>query len=342
MTNAIAQLQLAWQGQLNDFVTGLVYSPNGDAWAASSAAGEVILVTGGNRLVVLQAANEQSIAGVAFSADGRWLAAGGQAGRLLIWNFEDVHIPPRLVDISVEQWIEHLVWHPTKPELAISYGSQVQIWDAMTSTELVTWKFAKSSVFDLAWHPAGEYLAVAGYKGVEIWSPKERTKIYSLHVDTASLHIAWSGDGRYLAAGNLDRTLTIVDWHHPGDPWQLQGFPGKIRQLSWLAGTTTPCLTVASGTAIVLWNLNSDAMWDGQLLEGHQDIVAALTAHPHIPIWASGGAEGYTCRWSAQGDIEQILTQSVSNITALAWHPQHLYLVTGSQTGEIQLWVIPA
>ena len=341
MTNAIAELQLAWEGQLNDFVTGLAYSPDGAGWAASSAAGEVIWVTTGNEPVVLQAANGKSIAGIAFSADSQWLAAGGQAGRLLIWNCEDAHIPPQLVDIGVEQWIEHLVWHPTKPELAISYGSQVQIWDALTSTELVTWKFP-NSVFDLAWHPGGA-VAVAGYKGVHIWSPQDRTAPnYHLEVDTATIGIAWSRDGRYLAAGNLDRTLTIVDWHHPDDPWTLQGCPGKVRQLSWLAGTTTPCLAVASGTAIVLWNLDSDAtMWDGQLLEGHQDIVAALTAHPQEPIWASGGADGYTCQWSAQG-LEQILNQSLSKITALAWHPQHLYLVTGSQTGTIQLWVIPA
>ncbi|WP_373547774.1 WD40 repeat domain-containing protein [Chamaesiphon sp.] len=335
------ELQLAWQGQISDFVTGLVYAPDGRGWAASSAAGEVIWVPGDSEPVVLQAADGYSIDRIAFSADGDWLAAGGQAGRLLIWHCEDVNTPPQLVDISVDRWIEQLVWHPTKPYLAVSYGSQVQIWDVPKSTEIVAWKFAKSSVFDLAWHPAGEYLAVAGYKGVKIWSPKERTKTYSLNVDTASLNIAWSRDGRYLAAGNLDCTLTIVDWHHPDDPWTLQGCPGKVRQLSWLAGTTTPCLAVASGTAIVLWNLNSDAMWDGQLLEGHQEIVVALTAHPHAPIWASGGADGYTCRWSAQGDLEQILTQSLSKITALAWHPHHLYLVTGSQTGAIQLWIIP-
>jgi Eukaryotic translation initiation factor eIF2A len=337
------ELQLAWQGQISDFVTGLVYAPDGRGWAASSAAGEVIWVAGDSEPAVLQAADGYSIDRIAFSADGDWLAAGGQAGRLSIWNCQEANIPPQLVEpVDLDRWIEQLVWHPTKPYLAVSYGSQVQIWDVPKSTEIVAWKFAKSSVFDLAWHPAGEYLAVAGYKGVEIWSPTDRTKTSSLNVDTASLNIAWSRDGRYLAAGNLDRTLTIVDWHHPDDPWTLQGCPGKVRQLSWLAGTTTPCLAVASGTAIVLWSLNSDAMWDGQLLEGHQDIVAALTAHPSIPVWASGGADGYTCQWSAQGDLEQILPQILSKITVLAWHPQHLYLVTGTQTGAIQLWVIPA
>ena len=133
------------------------------------------------------------------------------------------------------------------------------------------------------------------------------------------------------------------DWDRPEDIWTLQGCPGKIRQLTWLVGKTTPILAVASGTTIVLWNLNSDAtMWEGQLLEGHQDIVTVAIAHPQLPILASAGADGYTCIWSAQGEIEQILTQSVSKFTSLSWHPDRLYLATGSHTGEIGWWEIPA
>ena len=342
--NPRSELQLAWQGQLQDFITGLVFAPSSCGLAASSAAGEVIWVAGHSEPVVLQVADGYSIERIAFSADGDWLAAGGQAGRLSIWNCQDANIAPRTVaPVDIDRWIEQLAWHPTQPYLAVSYGSQVQIWDVPKATEIVAWKFAKSSVFDLAWHPAGEYLAVAGYKGVEIWSPQDRTKIYSLNVDTASLNLAWASDGRYLAAGNLDRTLTIVDWEHPDDSWTLQGCPGKIRQLTWLVGTTTPILAVASGTTIVLWNLTADAtMWEGQLLEGHQDIVTVAIAHPQLPILASAGADGYTCIWSAQGNIEQILTQSVNKFTSLSWHPDRLYLATGSQTGEIGWWEIPA
>lgn len=342
--NPRSELQLAWQGQLQDFVTGLVFAPSSCELAASSAAGEVVWIAQQSEIVVLQEANGQSIDRIGFSADGDWLAAGGQAGRLSIWNCQDANIPPQLVaPVDVDRWIEQLAWHPTKPYLAVSYGSQVQIWDVPKFTEIATWKFAKSSVFDLAWHPAGEYLAVAGYKGVEIWSPQDPTKTYSINVDTASINLAWASDGRYLAAGNLDRTLTIVDWEHPEDIWTLQGCPGKIRQLTWLVGTTTPILAVASGTTIVLWNLTCDAtMWEGQLLEGHQDIVTVAIAHPQLPILASAGADGYTCIWSAKGEIEQILTQSGSKFTSLSWHPDRLYLATGTHTGEIGWWEIPA
>jgi WD40 repeat protein len=342
----IQQSELQWQGQLSDLVTGLVCSPNGNGWAASSAAGEVVWNAGLMDSVVLQAADDRSIDGIAFSADSRWLAAGGQAGQLLIWNCDKIDRPPQLAaKIDCGKWIEHLVWHPTESYLTTTSGSQLEIWDLIKSESMLVWKFDKSSIFDLAWHPAGEYLAVAGYKGVQIWAPRDRlASSYNIGVDTASLNVAWANDGRYLAAGNLDRTLTIVDWLNPEDAWTLQGCPGKIRQLAWIAGTTTPCLAVASGNTIVLWNLTPDGItWNGQLLEGHQDSVEVLAAHPHAPIFGSGAADGYTCLWSASGESQEILNHEIlSRFTALAWHPDRAYLGTGSQSGEIGWWQISA
>ena len=95
--NLRSELQLAWQGQLNDRVTAIACAPDGRGWAASSAAGEVIWNAGLSEIVVLQKANGQPIDRIAFSADSRWLAAGGQAGQLLIWNCDDTNLPPQLV-----------------------------------------------------------------------------------------------------------------------------------------------------------------------------------------------------------------------------------------------------
>lgn len=368
-----SELQLAWQCQLSERVTAIACAPDGRGWAASSAAGEVIWNPGLGETVVLQDAgspnftaaitnasptavstnasrqrpNQFTIDRVTFSPDSRWLAAGGQAGQLLIWNCEDISLPPQLVgQIHFPKWIEHLVWHPTHPaELAISYGSQVKIWDVSTSVEIAAWQFDKSSIFDLAWHPEGTELAAAGYKGVQIWTPTTTmAPTQCIDVDTASLKIAWSKDGRYLAAGNLDRTLTIIDRHHPEDPWTLQGCPGKIRQLAWLSGTITPSLAVTSGNTIVIWGLTSDgSIWDGRLLEGHQGVVEALVAHPHAPIVASGGADGYACLWSVDGEIAQILTDlDVSGFTVMSWHAYDTFLLAGTQIGAIGLWSIPA
>jgi WD40 repeat protein len=346
-----SELQLAWQGQLNDLVTTLTCAPDGRGWAASSAAGEVVWNRGLGELIVLQSPvgdGVDAISQMAFSADGRWLAAGGQAGKLAIWNCDrsDDELPPQLATtLNIDEWVEHLVWHPTEPYLAVSYGAQVQVWDVLTSTKTTAWKFDRSSVFDLAWHPGGEYIAAAGDRGVQIWSAIEPTAPSdNLAVDTTSLKLAWSADGSYLAVGNLDRTLTMIDWQQPDERWTLQGCPGKIRQLAWLNGTDLPSLGVASGETIVLWALSTDATtWNGLSLSGHQDIVTTTIAHPIAPIFATGGADGYACLWTVDGQIEQIFTLPiVSGITAINWHPQALYLAAGTRTGAIGVWTIPA
>jgi WD40 repeat protein len=293
----------------------------------------------------LQAATGESIDSIGFSADSRWLAAAGQAGELLIWNCDDFNLPPQLVSrIKVDKWIEQIAWHPIASHLAISYGAQVKIWDIPKFTEIYTWELDRSSVFDLAWHPAGKYLAMAGSKGIQIWADTDsKAAIHRIEVDTASITIAWARNGCYLAAGNLDRTLTIIDWQNPDDRWTLTGCPGKIRQMVWIEDSTTPCLAVASGSAILLWHLTPDlTTWNGLLVEGHQDTVAALAAHPHAPMFGSGSVDGYACLWSAQGELQQIFTDGIGKFTTLQWHPQHKYLITGSQNGSIGCWVIPA
>jgi WD40 repeat protein len=344
VTSWQSELQLEWQFQLDDLVTSIVCSLNGHGWVASSAGGEVIWNGEQGDVVYLHAADGLSIDSLAFSADGRWLAAGGQAGAVWVWNCQQTNLPPQFVQkINIGNWIEHLAWHPIESHLAIGYGAQVQVWNIPAATQLDHWQL-KSSIFDLAWHPTGQYLAMAGYKGVQLKTHHSADPpVYCIEVDTASLKLAWSAHGRYLAAGNLDRTLTIIDWQNPAAQWTLAGCPGKIRQLVWIAASPHPCVAVASGAAIILWQLNPATMsWEGQCLDGHQDTVTALIAHPSQPIIGSGARDGYTCLWSLQGDIPQIITDDQTPLTTLAWPPQADYLLTGSQIGTIGLWRIPA
>jgi WD40 repeat protein len=339
MSIAVPNLQLEWQAALDDLVTELAWSPNGRNWVGSSAAGEILWMSEHHESTILHESDGYSIDSLSYSADGCWLAAGGRAGKLSIWSCGVVNLPPQLsIEIEFGGWIEHLDWHPVENRLAIANGRHIKIWDIHTNTEIISWSFDKSSVFDLAWHPGGKYLAVAGYKGVQIWELGEVDPVYQLEVDTASLNVAWSHDGRYLVAGNLDRTLTLLDWHDPKDPWILQGCPGKIRHLTWLKDES-PCLAVATGTAIVLWTLTPDKLdWTGLVLEGHEGVIGAIAAHPQTPIFISGDSDGYGCLWSPTGSSEQIITSNLSEYTAFSWHPHGKYLATGTKMGEIELW----
>ena len=343
--NYRSELELSWQGRASDLITDFAWSPTGTSWAAGAADGEIVWNSGDDELDCLKSADDRSIDKISFSADGRWLAAGGRAGKLYLWNCEDRQLPPQLVTtIEIDRWIEQLVWHPTAAQLAISYDRHVKLWDAIADCELADWQFDRSSVFDLQWHPDGAAIAVAGYKGVQIWSPGNDTVgVQRLATDTATIHLAWSEGGCYLAAGNLDRTLALMARQHPDDPWILQGCPGKIRHLCWLVGATSPCLAVASGTELLLWELSqAGTEWNGRSGSGHQSNITALTAHPQFAVPTSGDNDGYICLWSISGEIEQIYRNTVSGITTLEWPENGQHLACGHSNGEIELWVASA
>ncbi|PSN18333.1 WD40 repeat domain-containing protein, partial [filamentous cyanobacterium CCP5] len=238
-----------------------------------------------------------------------------------------------------DAWIDQLTWHPQQNLLAYGVGSQVQIWDVEHNRLVANLEFASSSVLHLAWHPDGHLLAVSGHGGVKVWDTADwSAEPRLIAVPGASLYAGWSSHGRYLASGNLDRTLTVVEWDSP-PPWLMQGFPGKVRQVAWADGTAskTPLLAAACVEGITLWRLSDpDKGWKSQVLQHHQDRVNAIAFQPDHCLLASAGADGKLCLWH-QGRPRQTL-QAKSGLSTLAWHPSGFYLATGSISGEVSVW----
>ena len=337
--------QQQWQGSLTEYVTAVAWSPNG-LLAASSAAGEVVLWQDGS-LVNLLSAGVASIDCLAFSADGKFLAAGGQDGKVRVWSILNSPLSQEGVGEiytldNAPSWVDKLSWSPTCNHLAFSLGRYVQIWDADSQTAITTLPFANSSVLDLAWRPNGESIAIAGNGGVKVWSTINwDDDPYLIDMPSASMVTAWSGDGKYIASGNFDNTITVLEYGSP-HPWMMGGFPGKISNLTWSPrrSSNAPLLAASSIEGIAVWKKEADDKdgWNANVLTLHDRKVQALLFHPHNLLLASAADDGRLCLWTKAKQVGQVLEGAKGGFSCLAWSQDGRQLAAGGQDGELIVW----
>jgi WD40 repeat protein len=343
--NPKQELQLLWQQSLSDYVTAITWFPDMNSLLASSAAGEVVLYNSETKQVsstLLQTATGQSVDCLAISADGEYVAAGGQSGEVNIWQrASEAEFQLVATLKNAPAWVDRMVWNPKQNQLAFSLGRYVQVWDAATAAVVATLNFENSSVLDITWHPDGDRLTVAGYQGIKVWSDWDEDPLF-VEIPSASTMIAWSPDGKHIASGNIDRTISVIEWQKPASPWLMRGFPNKIRQLVWSDTALkrgAPLLASSSSQSIVLWEKHPDPAigWEGQVLGQHEDRVQAMQFQPGTGLLASAGADGWVVLWQ-KSRIGQTLDGAPNGFSSLSWHPKGHQLAAGGQGGELVVW----
>ncbi len=330
-----------WQQRLSDYVTVILWSPNGDLFAASASGELVGYQDNGKAQVILQAATGESIDALALSANGELLAAGGQNGQVCIWRLPETQ--PIVLLENAPAWIDRLAWSPTRNQLAFSLGKYVQVWDGDSGEVITTLSFESSSVLDLTWHPHGDRLTVAGYQSIKVWSALDWDEDPEvIEIASASTRILWSPEGSYIASGNLDKTISVIDAQRPTEPWMMRGFPGKIRQLAWTDAPIkqgAPLLASASTDSIVVWHRHPDDAvgWEGKVLGQHDARIQAMQFQPGSSLLASAGEDGWVVLWPKATRLGQML-KGAERFSSLSWHPQGELLAAGGQNGELIVW----
>ena len=324
--------------QFSEYIRGLAWSADGDRLAIISAGGELALWKKGN-INFLQLESNYSLDCVNFSADGQWLATGGQEGKVRIWRLAANSQTFELISTldNGTAWIDSLTWNPQGNFLAFAVNREIKIWDANTKKISISLNFEASSVFSLAWHPQGNLLAASGHGSVKVWhSSNWKHNPYKLEVPGASLDCAWSSDGEYLASGNLDRTISLLHWDHP-PPWLMQGFPGKVSQVTWLNNQNKNLLAASCQEGITIWHFDRQSKnWRSHVLQ-HQKMVQAIAFAPNSSLLASAGDDSCIQLWQQGKKLIQTL-KGVTGFSCLAWHPTGKYLAAGGQDGELTIW----
>ncbi|MFD7639273.1 hypothetical protein ACFV4P_01335 [Kitasatospora sp. NPDC059795] len=279
---------------------GIVGSGVLDLWDVSSAAHPHTLGT-------VEQLPWGAVQSVAFSPDGRVLAAADSGGEIRLWSLTG---PGRPTPIG-----EPLSGpaHPVRSVAFAADGRTLAAADA--GGEVRLWNVADPG------RPAqlGAPLAV---------SAKEASTV------------AFSPDGHTLAVGSADSEVRLWDVTDPGRPAglgdPLAGPAYPVLAVAFSRDGRT--LAAASADhAVHRWNVSTprNALPLGRPLTGTDGAVNALAFSPDGHTLAAGSVEGTVDLWNLPPTL---LTGAGGNVNATAFSPDGRLLAAGNQNGTVSLW----
>jgi WD40 repeat protein/serine/threonine protein kinase len=212
----------------------VAFSPDGVllATAGKSATGAVVRlwqVATGQLVFTAHLPGDWPAWCVAFSPDGKTLAAGMEAGEVRLWDVATGRERARLAGHGGRvRWIG---FHPDGLSLAVAGNwpdHVVHIWDLVTRTRRFRLAGHDSEVLAGAWRGDGRLLITAGALDgtVRLWNlsgEKPRARVLSvIPPDVPWLHgIALSPEGRHLAVCNPNGTVFVLRLAKPGEVFQV-------------------------------------------------------------------------------------------------------------------------
>ena len=210
---------------------GIAFSPDGNVLASGASTDKVVNLWNPNTGEHLNSfkGHEADVNRVIFRPDGDVLASGSSDGKVHLWDPET----GELLRILNTNKLAGLAFSADSRILANGSweGALVKIWNPETGQPLHTLKPAVDVVFDVAFSPNENILASSGWSGIDLWAADTGEHLLPFPTDSGRflLSIAFSPDGRLLACGQDNKTITLWDADRGMLLHTLRGHAGDTR-----------------------------------------------------------------------------------------------------------------
>ena len=249
---------------------------------------------------------------VAFSPDGRHLAAGGgdgpweisdrarKPGAVRVWDHESGREVRTLGGFA--QAVTGLAYHPSGDRLATAEGAigtmgavgrpgLLTVWDAATWGKVREFRGHDGPLTAVAYSPDGSRLATASWdRTVMLWDGDtgRPTNTLSGHRDWVR-GLAFSPDGQHVAAAGADATVTV---HAVATGRQVRRFRGHTQGVTGVSYSPdgSRLASCSSDKTAKVWN--PAAFPEARMLVGAGPVSAVAYAPDGTTLYAGGYAPG--------------------------------------------------
>ncbi|HEV3260118.1 MAG TPA: protein kinase [Gemmataceae bacterium] len=296
-----------------------------------------------------------SVAGVAYSPDGKRIASVSWDMSVKIWHAEDAESPPVTLRGHIG-WVTGVAFSPDGKWLASAGGDNdrtVKVWDAaLTDQEARTVGGGRpghrTKVNSVTYDSASRLLASAGNDGrVKLWDAAGGQRVRTLSWNQGwVLSVAFSPDGRRLAGGGSQfdgqgNTLpTAVQIWNVANGTLVRALPGHKDSISDVAfsGDGRLLVSVSDDNTARLWDAATGAAVD--TLHGRDAFTSVSfspdAGSPHLV--ALGGADGSLKLWDTDARQVTDLRGHGKAVRSVAFRPGSHWLASAGEDKTVKLW----
>lgn len=286
----------------------------------------------------------ESVEALAFSSDGRWLAAadvgssqGYQSGSGYIWIWDTSTGLQRTLKGHTAE-VAALAFSPDGKTLASgSYDGSIHLWDPASGTKQVSIPERIHEIFSVAFSSDGSTLALGTVGLIEILDSKTGELRSQLEGHRAGVvGLSFSSDGKRLASAS--ETVKVWDLRTRTVEASYEGSRGAVHPVAVIFSPDGTTLASAGADRTIKLT-DVETMNVRATLEGHLAMVWSLAFSPDGKTLASASLDYSIKLWDTKsGAIQGTLLGHTKVVRSLVFLPDGRTLVSVGQDGEVRMW----
>ncbi|XP_015571739.2 WD repeat-containing protein VIP3 [Ricinus communis] len=211
-----------------------------------------------------------------------------------------------------------------------SLDSFVRVFDVDTNATIATLESPPSEVWQMQFDPKGTTLAVAGggSASVNLWDTATWKQIASLSVPRPEgpkpsdknsskkfvLSVAWSPDGKRLACGSMDGTISVFDVARAKFLHHLEGHFMPVRSLVYSPIDPRVLFSASDDAHVHMYDSEGKSLITA--MSGHASWVLSVDASPDGAAIATGSSDRTVRLWDLN---MRAAVQTMSNHSDQVW-----------------------